>query len=376
MIYLDYSATTKTNEEVLSSFLLASNKYFANPNSLHKLGAEANKLIESSTEQIANILGVDKDEVIYTSGSSESNNMAIKSVAYTFKNRGKHIITTEFEHSSIYSPLSFLQKEGYEVDFVKTDKDGIVDIEDLKKLIRDDTILVSIASVNSEIGIRQPIEKIAKMLKKYNKCFFHVDATQSIGKEKIDISDVDLVSFSAHKFYGIKGIGALIKKSNINIEPLIHGGKSTTKFRSGTPALPLIVSMAKALRLAYQSIDEKYEYVKKINTHLSKELLKYEKVKINSNDKCIPHILNLSVLGVKPETMQHALEEDDIYISTQTACSSKNTMSKGVFALTNDKERASSSIRISLSYLTTDEEIEDFLMSFDKCYKKLVDIRK
>ena len=212
------------------------------------------------------------------------------------------------------------------------------------------------------------------MLKKYPKCFFHVDATQSIGKEKIDLKNVDLVSLSAHKFYGIKGIGILIKKENINFEPLIHGGKSTTKFRSGTPALPLIVSMAKALRLAYQDIDKKYEYVLKINNYLKDKLSKYDKVVINSNSNCIPHILNISVLGVKPETMQHALEEYDIYISTQTACSSKNTISKGVMALTNDKERASSSVRISLSYLTNDEEIEDFLTAFDKCYKKLTEL--
>jgi cysteine desulfurase len=375
MIYLDYSATTKTNEEVLSSFSMASEKYFANPNSSHKLGVEANKLIEASTKQIANILGVKESEIIYTSGSSESNNMAIKMVAYTFKNRGKHIITSEFEHSSIYSPISFLQKEGYEVDFVKTDENGIVDLNDLKSKIRKDTILVTIASVNSEIGIKQPIEEIAKIVSKHEKCLFHVDATQSIGKCDINLKNVDLVSMSAHKFYGIKGIGILIKKENIIIEPLIHGGKSTTKFRSGTPACPLIVSTAKALRLAYEHLNDKYEYVSKINQYLKNELSKYELVRINSNDYCIPHILNLSVLGVKPETMQHALEEYDIYISTQTACSSKNQLSKGVLALTKDKDRASSSIRISLSYLTTNEEIEDFLIAFDKCYKELTNMR-
>ena len=375
MIYLDYSATTKTNKEVLTSFSMASEKYFANPNSMHKLGVETNELIKSATKQIANILSVNENEIIYTSGSSESNNTALKMIAYTFRNRGKHIITTEFEHSSIYSPISFLQKEGFDVDFVKTDKYGVVDIEDLKKIIRNDTILVSIASVNSEIGIKQPIEKIAKLLKKYPKCYFHVDATQSIGKVNIDLRNVDLVSLSAHKFYGIKGIGILIKKNNINIEPLIHGGKSTTKFRSGTPACPLIVSTAKALRLAYEDIDKKYEYVEKLNNFLKSKLENYDRVRINSNNKCIPHILNISILGVKPETMQHALEEYDIYISTQTACSSKNDISKGVFALTKDKDRASSSVRISLSYLTTMEELEDFLVAFDKCYNKLVDLR-
>ena len=373
MIYLDYSATTPTNEEVLDSFVKASNTYFANPNSLHKIGTKANELIEASTKQIADILKVDPSEIIYTSGSSESNNTAIKGIAYKYKNRGRHIITTEFEHSSIYGPISFLQKyEDFEVDFVETDEFGIVKLDSLKKLIRDDTILVSISSVNSEIGIRQPIEDIAKFLKDYPKCFFHVDMTQSIGKENISLDNIDLVSFSAHKIFGIKGIGCLIKREEIQIEPLIHGGKSTTVFRSGTPQLPLIVSLAKALRLATDKLDEKIKYIKELNDYLKENLKKYDKVFINSNEHSIPQILNLSVIGCKPETMQHALEEYDIYISTQTACAKGGEISRAVLALTKDEERAKSSIRISISYVTTKEEIDEFLRCFDICYKKLI----
>ena len=251
MVYLDYSATTPTSKEVLESFNKASIDYFANPNSLHKLGTKANELINASTEQIANILKVKKEEIIYTSGASESNNLAIKGIIDKFSNRGKHIITTDFEHSSIYGPISYLQKyKDVEVDFVETDEYGRVKLDSLKSLIRDDTVLVSICAVNSEIGIRQPIEEIANIVKEHPKCFFHVDITQCVGKDFIDLTNVDLASFSAHKIFGIKGIGCLIKKENIIIEPLIHGGKSTTVFRSGTPALPLIVSLAKALRLA------------------------------------------------------------------------------------------------------------------------------
>ena len=373
MIYLDYSATTPTSKEVLESFDKASLDFFANPNSLHKLGTKANELIDASTKQIAELLKIKKEEIIYTSGSSESNNLALKGIVDKFSNRGKHIITTEFEHSSIYGPLGYLQKyKGVEVDFVETDENGRVKLESLENLIRDDTILVSICSVNSEIGIRQPIEEIAKIVKKHPKCFLHVDITQSVGKDFVNLENVDLASFSAHKIFGIKGIGCLIKKENIIIEPLIHGGKSTTVFRSGTPALPLIVSLAKALRLALTDLDKKIEKVKELNDYLKENITKYEKVKINSNEYSIPQILNMSIIGCKPETMQHALEEKDVYISTQTACSKGGEMSKAVFALTHDEERAKSSVRVSISYVTTKEEIDGFLEAFDECYKKLV----
>lgn len=376
MVYLDYSATTPTSSEVLESFNKASIEYFANPNSLHKLGVKANELINASTKQIADILGVKSSEIIYTSGSSESNNMAIKGIADRYQNRGKHIITTEFEHSSIYGPIGYLQRyHDFEVDFVETDENGIVKLDSLEKLIRDDTILVTVCSVNSEIGIRQPIEEIAKIVKKHPKCFFHVDMTQSIGKEKVSLKNVDLVSFSAHKIFGIKGIGCLIKKEKIELEPLIHGGKSTTIFRSGTPQLPLIVSLSKALRLATDNLDEKIKKIEEYNSYLKDRLSKYDKVKINSNSYSIPQILNISVLGVKPETLQHALEEYDVYISTQTACSKGGEKSKAVYALTHDEERALSSVRISISYVTTKEELDLFMDAFDKCYRKLVNLR-
>ena len=375
MVYLDYSATTKTNEEVFTSFCECSKKFFANPNSMHKLGTEAKKLIDASTRQIASILGVKESEIIYTSGATESNNMAIKSCAYTFKNRGKHIITTDYEHSSVYASLSFLKNNGYEIEIIKTNEKGLINIDELEKIIRDDTVLVTIASVNSETGLRQPVEEIGKMIKKHPKCIFHVDATQSIGKERIDFSNIDLASFSAHKFYGLKGVGVLIKKEKINLEPLIHGGKSTTNFRAGTPPLGLIVSTAKALRLAYEEIDKKYKLVKQINDYIRDNIIQNDHVIINSNENCIPHIINISVLGIKPETMQHALEEHDIYISTKTACS-KGDYSRSVYALTDSMERANSSIRVSLSHLTTREEINYFLDKFEVCFEQLIKLEK
>ncbi|MBQ7137139.1 MAG: cysteine desulfurase [Bacilli bacterium] len=371
MVYLDYSATTPTSDEVLDTFVKVSKRFVGNPNSLHKLGVESRELIDASTKQIAEILKVDPKEIIYTSGASESNNMAIKGICLQYQNRGKHIITTNFEHSSVYGPISYLQSIGFEVDFVKTDEFGIVDLDDLKKLLRDDTILVSITAVNSEIGIIEPIEEIGKILKEYPKCFFHCDVTQIIGKKEINLENIDLASFSAHKIFGIKGIGCLIKKEKISITPLIHGGKSTTIYRSGTPQVALIASLAKTLRLANEDLEANYLYVSKLNSKIKNELSKYQNVHINSNDKCLPYILNLSIPGIKPETMLHALEEKDIYISTQTACASNDSYSKAVYSLTNDKDLASSSIRISISYITTLEEIDIFIKEFIDCVNKL-----
>ena len=371
IIYLDYSATTPVNEEVLDSFVKATRTYVGNPNSLHKLGVSANKLINDATKQISDILNVKPNEIIYTSGASEANNLAIKGICLR-NNKRKHIITTELEHSSVIGPCSYLQRLGYEVDFVKLDENGIVDLNDLKKLIKEDTILVSIASVNSEVGVLQPINEIGKLIKEVNKnTYFHSDITQSVGKVKINLDYVDLASFSAQKFYGLKGVGCLIKKENIVLEPLIHGGKSTTVYRSGTPALGLIVSTAKALRLAYLDFDKKYDYVCFLNKYLKEELSKINKVHINSNSYCVPHIVNISIENIKPETMQHALEQEEIYVSTQTACSSNNPVSKAVLAVTKNKNYASSSIRISLSYLTTKEEIDMFVKVLNNKIKEL-----
>lgn len=372
MIYLDYSATTPTSKEVLDTFNKVSLEFIGNPNSLHTLGVNSKNLIDSATKQIADIIKVDTDEIIYTSGSSESNNLVVKGIMLKYQNRGKHIITTEYEHSSIYGPIGYLQKLGFEVDFVKSNSDGTIDLENLKSLIREDTILVTVNAINSEIGIIQPLDEIANIVHQHKNCFFHADVTQAMGKIEIDFSNIDLASFSAHKFFGIKGIGVLVKKKNIMLEPLIHGGKSTTVFRSGTPALPLICSLSKALRLAVMDLDTKYEYVTELNNYLKEKLSKYENVYINSNDVCLPYVLNISVVGVKPETMLHALEKYEVYISTQTACSSEKEVSASVLALTNSEERASSSLRISLSYKTTKEELEEFIKIFDKCYNSLM----
>lgn len=372
MVYLDYSATTPVNKDVLDVYNKVCLEYPGNSNSFHKLGIKSKELEDKCTERIAELLGVKSKEIIYTSGSSESNNTAIKGICLKYQNRGRHIITTNLEHSSVISPLNYLVDLGFEVSFVNILENGLIDLEHLKTLLRDDTILVSISYVDSELGIKQPINEIGEILKEYPKCYFHVDCTQAIGKINVDFKNIDLASISAHKFYGLKGIGLLIKKENIVLEPLIHGGKSTTIYRSGTPPLPLIASLTKALELIIPNIDKNYAYITKLNNKIVTTLKEYSNVHINSTDNSIVQIINFSVLGIKAETFVHALEEYDIYISTKSACSDVHSLSKSVLTLTKNKEYASSTLRISLSYLTTIEEVDYFLEKFDICYNKLL----
>lgn len=371
MIYLDYSATTPVNKDVLEVFNKVCLEYPGNSNSLHSLGVKSKNLEDYATKKIAKLLHVKESEIIYTSSSSESNNMAIKGVCNRYKNRGNHIITTYLEHSSVIEPLKYLTNEGYVVDYVKINDDGKLDLEDFKRLLTDDTILVSICAVDSEIGLVQPIKEIGEILKEYPKCIFHVDCTQAIGKIKVDFTNIDLASISAHKFFGLKGIGLLIKKDNIVIDPLIHGGKSTTSYRSGTPALPLIVSLAKALELIIPNVDINYKYITKLSNKIKEKLSTYELVHINSTENSIPHTINFSIDKIKPETFIHALEEYGVYISTKSACSSTDTMSNAVYALTKNRDLSYKTLRISLSYLTTEEEVDKFLKIFDECYRRL-----
>ena len=370
MIYLDYCATTPVNEEVLETFIKVTKEYIGNPNSLHRLGHDTKKIIDASTKQIADLLKVRESEVIYTSGATEANNLAIKGVALKYQNRGKHILTSPLEHSSVLVPLLYLEsKYNYEIEYLSLDDDGRIDLEDLKNKLRKDTVLVSVSSLNSEVGIVQPIQEIANIVKQNKITKLHSDMTQHIGKENIDLSNIDLVTFAPQKFFGMKGIGVLIKKENIELEPLIHGGKSTTEFRSGTPAGPLIASTAKALRIALTDIDKKHQYVEELNQYL-RDNLKIDGIHINSNEWATPYILNLSIGHIRPETMLHALEEENIYISTQTACS-KGGRSESVYAVTKNEKYAKHSIRISLSYLTTKEELDRFLEVFRQKYEKL-----
>lgn len=372
MIYLDYAATTPTAPKVLETFCELSTKYIANPNSSHDLGTQAKLHLDEVTQGIAELIGVTQKEIIYTSGASEANNLAIKGIASYYKRYGKHIITTYLEHASVIGPITALKNSGYEVDFVNILENGLVDLEHLKELLREDTILVSIHYVDSEIGIRQDMDKISALVNEYPHCFLHVDATQAIGKIKFSVQHIDLMSLSSHKFYGLKGCGMLIKKDHVMLEPLIHGGISTTPFRSGTPAVALAGSTKEALSQAIKEQDKRFQHVSELNHILRKKLKTFKNLKINSPATSIPFILNLSILGISSVHFQKALEEYECYISTKSACCSPQAPSQAVYALTQDKKRAISSLRVSLSHLTTPEECYAFLEYFELCYKKIV----
>lgn len=359
MVYLDYSATTYASEEVISAFVRAS-KFGANPNSTHKVGKLASDMINSSIKKMEELLNLTNHEIIITSGASESNNTVLKGVVEKYNI--KKVITTRLEHSSIIAPLSVLAKKGVKVEFCEL-KDGLVDLSDLESKLEPNT-LVSICAVDSELGIRQPIEKIGEFLKDKTDVLFHSDITQAIGKCEIDLSNVDYASCSAHKIYGFKGIGALIKKRDVSLEPLIHGGKSLTKYRSGTPALELICSFSKAMELIIPYVLENYEYVSDLNKKIV-SFLNEKGIEVNSVNN-IPHILNFSIVGKPSEEIKAYFSDNDIYISSKSACSSNSSMSSSVFLITGDEEKAKSSIRVSLSYKTTMEEIEKFISVLSK----------
>ena len=364
MIYLDYAANAPVDKEVLKAFDEATVKYFANPNSTHKLGLEAKNAIDEATKNIAKNLGVKPDEIIYTSGASESNNLVIQGLSERYKNNGKHIIISKLEHNSIVAPCQRMQELGFEIDMVSVNSDGLVDIDELKSLIRDDTILVSITSVDSELGIRQPIEEIGKLLKEYPNTFFHTDASQIIGKDHIDFSDVDLVTIAPHKFYGINGFGLLVKKENVSLKPIIYGGKSTTIYRSGTPVTGSIVALDKALDLAVSKLDERKEYITSLKNIVMDNLKEINGVVMNSTINSIPSTINFSIKGVISTDLVKMLGEKDVYISSKASCCPENSPSKSIYALTNDKSLANSSMRVSLSHMTTKEEIDEFFKIF------------
>ena len=365
-MYFDYTATTPINPKVLESFI-ASCQYYANPNSHHQLGKEAKQEIDEAIISIKELLKIQNEELIFTSGSSEANNLAILGLAQQYPKK-KHIITTRFEHSSVIAPINYLQKHGYDIDFVETNEHGEVIVDELINLISEDTLLVSIIAVNSEIGIRQPITQISQALKNKN-VFLHVDATQAIGKIPFDFKDIDLVSFTAHKIYGIKGIGCLVKNPKLKLSPIILGGSSTTKYRSGTPTTQLIVSFAKAIQLAYQDLMQNYQYVSKLNKALHDALWQQPNILINSQPTCSPYIFNLSILNMEADEIQKLLSNNGIYVSTKSACSSNTAKSLQILNLYHDELRAKTAIRISLSYLTTDEELEVLIATIIKIAK-------
>ena len=374
MIYLDYSANTPVDARVLEQFCAVERRCIGNANSHHQAGSAAKAEIDAATIKIASLLGVQPAEIIYTSGASEANNFALKGLARLSRHTGRHIISTPLEHSSVSGTLTALQEQGYEIDLLDVKQDGTVDLEHLKDLLRPDTICVSVTLVDSELGVVQPVQEIAAILKAYPHCHLHVDATQAVGKIPVSFEGVDTMSLTAHKFYGLNGIGMLVKRLNLALEPLIHGGESTTIYRSGTPTVALASSLACALDLAVTDLPGRVDHVAKLNAELRAALSTYSLVRINSPEHAIPHVLNLSVQNVKGTVFQRELDAESVCVSVKSACSSDGLPSRAVFAVSRDRKNALSSWRISLSHLTTQEELDGFLRAFDACCTRLTQL--
>ena len=371
MIYLDYSATTPVSFEVLDTFNRTTKEFIGNPNSLHKLGVKSLDLINQATKQIADICNIMPREITYTYSATEANNLALIGVMMANHHQGKHLIVSKLEHPSIYKICDYLTSIGFEVSYVDNDEDGLINFDHLKKLVRDDTVLVSICSVNSETGVRQPLKMIRQIIKKENNnTLLHSDFTQAIGKVPVNFNDVDLASLSGHKFFAPKGIGMLYRNEKVKITPLIYGSGKTNELHPGTPSVALIASFAKAMRIALTDIEKRERFVTRLNEKLVKEFSIHKDIQINQTKYSIPHILNISLKNIKPETFIHAMEEKDIYIGTNTACSSGD-LSTSVMAIYNDKKRATSTIRISISHITTSDEVNQFINAFNSVYTEL-----
>ncbi|MGF7014378.1 cysteine desulfurase family protein [Ornithinibacillus bavariensis] len=377
MIYLDNSATTNPHPEVLKSFQEVSTRFFANPSSIHQLGGETEKLLIKSRQQAAKLLSVHEDEIIFTSGGTEGNNTAIKGIALQHQGRGKHIITTEIEHPSVYEACKSLESLGFEVTYLPVNQNGVVSVKDVTEAIRKDTILISIMHVNNEIGSIQPILEIGQIAKKYPKLFFHVDHVQGLGKVPLTLenSGIDLCSMSGHKIHGLKGTGILYCRRGVKLFPLFHGGEQERMIRSGTENLAGVVSFVKALRLIKEREVNEGDKLRQLHQYLAAELEKINFVQLNSPAHSAPHIVNFSIPGLKPEVMIHTLGKQGTYISTKSACSSKSLdESRIVKACGYSSERAKSALRVSLAYDNTMDEIKIFLKQLKEALSQLKEV--
>ena len=357
MIYLDNAATTKPSQRAAEAIMMAVSD-FGNPSSLHGLGLQTEKLINSARDNIANMLGVNSKNIYFTSGGTESNNLAVYGVANSLKRRGKRVITSTIEHPSVMESFKRLENDGYDVCYLGVDKDGIVNLDDLAGLLTEDTILVSIMHVNNETGVIQPIERISSMVReKSPHCIIHCDCVQSFGKipVKPDKMGVDMVSISAHKIHGFKGTGALYT-NYARITPLIRGGEQQNEVRPGTENVGGILAFSAAASECEINIEKMRE-----KRNLMRDLLceKLDNVKINGScEHNSGSVLNVSFIGIKAEILLHSLERHEIYVSTGSACSShKPQPSHVLLAMGVEQKAVDGAIRISFSQNTTLDEI-------------------
>lgn len=375
MNYFDYAATTPPYEEVIVTIAEVMAQHYGNPSSLHRLGEQSEMLVKRAREVCSSILQVKPSELVFTSGATESNNLAIKGVAFQYQQRGRHLITTTIEHPSVYETMKQLESWGWEVTYITPDHTGCITAKQVEAALRDDTVLVSIMHVNHEVGSIQPIEEIGAMLKqKRRKPFFHVDGVQGFGKVSLAISSsgIDLYSLSAHKWRGPKGIGLLYVRDGVPLTPLLSGGGQEGELRSGTENVPLIVGMAQAMRITAQGQAHRVSMLEKLKGQLVTALTAMPEVKLNSTPEGAPHIVHFSCEGIKAETLLHKLEEQGFYVSSQSACSSKKIEpSRVLLQMGKSQAQAVSGIRISLNEAHTAEQVHDLIEAISKSIQYL-----
>ena len=380
MIYFDNSATTKPYPEALATYTEVASKIWGNPSSLHNLGSQATRILEASRKQIASLLGKKAEEIYFTSGGTEGDNWAIKGVAFEKAPYGKHIIVSAIEHPAVKESALWLQGHGFEVDIPPVDARGFVQVEELEKLLRPDTTLVSIMAVNNEVGSIQPIQAIADLLVDRPTITFHVDGVQALAKIATSLylpERVDLATFSSHKFHGLRGVGFLYLKEGKKISPLLTGGGQEKDLRSTTENLAGIAATAKALRLAMERQEDFERKCHQLKEVIREELAHYPDVTVFSGDEGFaPHILTFGIKGVRGEVIVHAFEEYEIYISTTSACSSKAGKPAGtLIAMGVDKALAQTAVRLSLDLENDMSQVEQFLTKFKLIYEKTRKVR-
>lgn len=374
MIYFDNAATTRPSLAVLECFEKENEQCFANPSSRHAYGREAYRKLENARLSILKSLSLSNDyRVLFTSGASESNNLAIKGIAKEYLRRGKRIITTQVEHPSVLETFRSLEKEGFEVIYLPTKEDGTVDPETLKENMNKETILVSIMATNNETGSNNDILALSKIVHSFPKAFFHVDVTQAIGKRDLPYSSIDLFSFSGHKIHGLKGTGALILKKNITLLRQIDGGDQEYFFRAGTDNLPGDEALAVALEEATKNLQDNIAHAKEISSFLREGLEKNDEILMNSPLDGSPFILNFSLKRKKASVVTEALSHEGIYVSSVSACNSKGEpISYVLEAMGFSKERAMNSIRLSFSRENTLEEAKTFLNTLQNILERTI----
>ena len=368
--YFDNAATTRVYDGVCKVMLEAMQSDFGNPSSLHMKGVAAEKYIKNTRESIARVLKVEEKEIVFTSGGTESNNMALIGGALANQRAGKHLITTRIEHASVYNPMLYLESQGFEVTWLPVDRHGQVELEALEAAIRPDTILVSIMCVNNEIGTIEPLDKIGKLIKEKNpRTLFHVDAIQGFGKVPLwpKRLGIDLLSVSGHKLHGPKGVGFLYIRDRVKVKPLILGGGQQKDMRSGTENVPGIAGLGEAVREVFEDFDAKISRLYELRSYFIQQVTKLDRVRVNGfaerqEGLCgpAPHIVSVSFEDVRAEVLLHALEEKGIYVSSGSACSSNHPAISGTLkAIGVEKKYLDATIRFSFCFDTTKEEIDE-----------------